>query len=326
MVLVRIAAFTLILLIVTSASAEVPQLINYQGLLTDSEGEIVRDGNYSVTLRIYNDPGSAAELLWEEGQLVTVQDGLFAVILGVIEDFPTDLFDDPNCWLALQVGHDPEMTPRSRLTSVAFAVHAADADRAVMATTSLDKTIDAGELAQGTLDPDRYSAYDDLGAEDCIGSGADQVATGTHSHVIQEMGTIQDATPNHFVIQLADGFVDIKTLVVPASTIGNFFRVSWAVKNTRISGEGDMRYRLYINDVLAAADIEMYEIFTGMLVAHRIEATDWSYWISTWDRLYSTMSLDVSQPVTVTLRAASFYTAIHDVTAGTLVVEFLPAE
>ena len=326
MVLVRIAAFTLILLIVTSASAEVPQLINYQGLLTYSEAEIVRDGNYSVTFRIYNDPVSTAELLWEEGQLVTVQDGLFAVILGAIEDFPTDLFDDPNCWLALQVGLDPEMTPRSRLTSVAFAVHAADADRAVMATTSLDKTIDAGELTQGTLDPERFSAYNDLGAEDCIGSGEGQVAWGTHSHVVQEMSTIQDATPNHFVVQAADGGVDIKTLVVPASTIGTYFRVSWAATNTRISGEGDMTYRVYINDVLACSDIDQEGLFVGMLGAHRMEATDWSYWTSNFERIYYTMSLDVSQPVTVTLQAWAFYTGIHDVTAGTLVGEFLPAE
>lgn len=42
--------------------------------------------------------------------------------------------------------------------------------------------IDAGDITSGTLSTDRFSAYADLVAESKIGTGADQVAAGSHSH------------------------------------------------------------------------------------------------------------------------------------------------
>ena len=58
---------SVILLLNISITAEVPQLINYQGVLRDADGQPVLDGNYSVTFRIYGDSLNG-ETLWEEGQ------------------------------------------------------------------------------------------------------------------------------------------------------------------------------------------------------------------------------------------------------------------
>lgn len=322
----KIVLLVLTLLLATSVLAEVPQLINYQGYLTDSEGKVVPDGNYSVTFKIYDDPETTSHL-WAEGQLVTVQDGLFAVILGPVVPFPADLFDGPDRWLSIQVGLDPQMTPRSRLTSVPYAAHSASADNADVATTSLDKTVDAGELTEGTLDLERFSAYSDLVEDDAVGVGNDQVAPGVHSHTVGGMSTIEESTTVHTVVRYGDGWVNIKSIIIPASTIGNYFRTSWTATNTRTSGSGTLEYRIRINNFVAWTDYEVNGLFSGMLVAQRIESSDWSYWFSSFARDYRPISLDVSVPIVVTLEAQAWYsTDAHNVTAGTVVVEYLPAD
>jgi hypothetical protein len=44
-----------VMLVVTSSgSAQVPELVNCQGYLTDTNGKPVSDGTYTITFRIYN--------------------------------------------------------------------------------------------------------------------------------------------------------------------------------------------------------------------------------------------------------------------------------
>lgn len=155
-------------LTVVSADS-VPPLLNYQAVLRGVDGNIVPDGNYSVTYRIWDtEVGGAA--LWQEGRLVTVQDGLFTVLLGSIVPIPDTLFSRPDRWIGLQVGLDPEMTPRQRLVSVPFAWHAGEADMA-----------DSAAVAKA-VDTSGYSAYQDLLSETRIGTGASQLASGDHLH------------------------------------------------------------------------------------------------------------------------------------------------
>src|SRR4030067_1170121 len=54
----------------------VPSLINFQGILTDTLGNPVADGNYSVTFRIY-DAASGGNILWQEDQVVSTIKGIF---------------------------------------------------------------------------------------------------------------------------------------------------------------------------------------------------------------------------------------------------------
>jgi len=122
-----------------SIYAEAPHLINYQGKLTDSEGTAVSDGTYEITFRIY-DALSEGNFLWEEVQTVTVEKGLFNVLLGGVNDL--DLPFDTGYWLGIKVGDDSEMAPRQRITSVGYAIRAETADTAVNATTA-DSAADA---------------------------------------------------------------------------------------------------------------------------------------------------------------------------------------
>ncbi len=117
--LLAIAAF---LVLVTSAGAQVPQTLHYQGVLTDINGTAVGDGDYNVSFRIYNVP-SGGTALWSENVLVPVSKGIMSVVLGQIN--PIDLLFDGKYWLGIAVEGGAELTPRTALASVPSAFNAA---------------------------------------------------------------------------------------------------------------------------------------------------------------------------------------------------------
>lgn len=112
-----------------AARAAVPQIINYQGTLTDKGGTPVPNGNYSIEFRIY-DVASGGTVLWSEKwdtttSQVAVVGGIFNAMLGFHSPIPTNLFvDRPVTYLAVKVGTDAEMLPRQRITSVGYAFNA----------------------------------------------------------------------------------------------------------------------------------------------------------------------------------------------------------
>src|SRR5512136_2835739 len=70
----------------------VPSLINYQGKLTDANGQPHPTGEHQLTFRIWNHPTAtaAANKLWQETHAaVPVVGGQFNVILGSITKSPS---------------------------------------------------------------------------------------------------------------------------------------------------------------------------------------------------------------------------------------------
>ena len=108
------------------SQAQVPQLINYQGYITDSGGMPI-DGETSITFSIY-DVLTGSTALWSETQDVNVNEGLFSILLGSITPIPYSLFNGNERYLALTVESDPEMTPRKQLVSTSYAFRANKAD------------------------------------------------------------------------------------------------------------------------------------------------------------------------------------------------------
>ena len=106
--------------------AQVPQLINYQGHLTDTEGDPIT-GTQSIEFLIYHQAGGG-DPVWSEIQAINVNDGNFSTTLGSVTPINGGLFNNENTYLAIKVGSDPEMVPRQRLTSVAYAFKAGNAD------------------------------------------------------------------------------------------------------------------------------------------------------------------------------------------------------
>jgi len=125
-------AVLVILFLFNLGSADVPQLINYQGMLTNLGGSPVTDGQYNLTFKIYGSESGDDSLWWEYHTSVDVANGLFNVILGSISSL--DLSFDTDYWLGVRVGTDPELIPRTRLTSVGYAYRSRVADSAVVAT------------------------------------------------------------------------------------------------------------------------------------------------------------------------------------------------
>ena len=124
-----VLAVTLVLAL--STVADVPSLINYQGILTDSGGQPI-DGQHDLTFKIYPDSMQATPPVWTEVHTgVDVDDGLFNVILGSVSSIPESLFADGERWLGTTVDSDPEMSPRMQITSVPWALRASSADEAL---------------------------------------------------------------------------------------------------------------------------------------------------------------------------------------------------
>ena len=104
----------------SGAWADVPRLINFQGRLTDSLGNVVSDGSYNIRFRIYDD-SLAGNVLWEETTSVQTKAGLFTVLLGSTSAIPESSFYSANRWLGIKVGANSEITPRQRLASVGYS-------------------------------------------------------------------------------------------------------------------------------------------------------------------------------------------------------------
>ncbi|MCA2004413.1 MAG: hypothetical protein LDL01_01335 [Ignavibacterium sp.] len=96
----------------------IPQTINFQGVLKDASGNIVSNGDYNITFKIYN-AESGGTALWTETKLVNVVNGVFSTQLGSIT--PITLPFDVAYWLGVTVGSNPEMTPRTAFTSVPYS-------------------------------------------------------------------------------------------------------------------------------------------------------------------------------------------------------------
>ncbi len=148
-----------VLIILTSAvlgQNTVPTMINYQGFLTDPGGSALT-GTYQIIFRIYDEASGNHPWLWHETHTaVSVENGLFNVLLGSIdtlsaEDISGDRF------LAIKVENEVEMTPRMRLASAAYSLRAERAHALDAPDGDPDKAVyvdDDGNVGIGTMTPE----------------------------------------------------------------------------------------------------------------------------------------------------------------------------
>ncbi|GEM_PF-1294439 len=98
----------------------VPATLPFQGRLTLQSGGNVH-GAVKLTFWLYR-TATGGTAVWSEVQSsVAVNQGLFKTELGKVMAFPANLFDGRTLYLGIQVGADPEMSPRLVLTSQAYA-------------------------------------------------------------------------------------------------------------------------------------------------------------------------------------------------------------
>ena len=153
---IRIVALLLIVSLTTISipAQSVPNLINYQGRLTDQTGAALPSGSYSIEFRLWNSAMNSQSglILGQRQNVVVFDNGVFNVILGSPGATPisgaavNDLtygFTEPNRYLGLtvvvsngvQMSSPSEILPRQQLMSVPFAVQSQQAQTAQQATT-----------------------------------------------------------------------------------------------------------------------------------------------------------------------------------------------
>jgi len=100
--------------------AQAPSTLSYQGVLTDAAGVIVPDGNYNLTFRLYSVASGGSAIYTENQPAVAVERGGFSVVIGLVSEI--GLTFDQTYFLGIQVGADPELAPRVRLTASPYAM------------------------------------------------------------------------------------------------------------------------------------------------------------------------------------------------------------
>ncbi len=110
------------------AFAAAPELINYQGRLTD--GTNLVQGTVAVVFAIHTNASGGGEL-YADTQTVAVVDGLYAAAIGASNPPNGALraaLARPPCYLQVSVDGTP-LAPRERIGSVGYALHAAEPAR-----------------------------------------------------------------------------------------------------------------------------------------------------------------------------------------------------
>ncbi|MCK4409779.1 MAG: hypothetical protein KAW67_06820 [Candidatus Eisenbacteria sp.] len=117
--LVLAFAAVALLTVVTSASAQVPEKMNYQVMLTDDSDQPLADESVQLVFRIYNVDARGGSLWSETHNVTTNSIGVVSVVLGSTNPL-TISFEGP---LWLQVAVDGEiLSPRRELTSAPYSL------------------------------------------------------------------------------------------------------------------------------------------------------------------------------------------------------------
>jgi len=128
--------------------AQIPRTLSYQGVLTDNAGNPRPDDSYSFMFQFYTSP-TGGTAIWSESKSLSVKNGLFSTVLGEQTSFGASVKFDQQYWLGIQVGNEPELSPRIALTSVGYSFSSLRADTASVAMVSLPSAPDTTWRASG---------------------------------------------------------------------------------------------------------------------------------------------------------------------------------
>jgi hypothetical protein len=207
-----ILTFNLILL-----SAQVPQLINYQGFLRDNNG-VPLNVQVNLTFRIF-DAQAAGTNLWQDTYNdVMVRNGIFNVILGSGEvPFGTGVFNGTgDRFLEIQVGDNTPLG-RFKITSVAYAIKAdvaqfsesVSSDAAVQ-SIGVSGSVDPPLKGNVTVTPGSNITLEQTGNRIVINSASGGIGgSGTADHIAKF--TANTTIDTSVITETASGRIGIDT-------------------------------------------------------------------------------------------------------------------
>ncbi len=116
-------------------SKGIPHEINYQGWIGDATDTTGITDVPGMIFRLYT-ASTGGTPVWSETHVaVSVDKGIFNVLLGSVTPLPTDKFTGDHLWLETQVTTDT-LSPRKKLVSVGYAIKSEEADHAIHSDTA----------------------------------------------------------------------------------------------------------------------------------------------------------------------------------------------
>ncbi len=122
-----VAVLVMLSLMPSLLHAQIPRIISYQGVLTDTTGHPKPDGTYGFTFSLYAVANGGLPL-WSESKSLSIRSGLFATLLGDHVAFSDSVRFDKPYWLGVQVGNDI-LSPRLQFNAVGYSLNSAHAFR-----------------------------------------------------------------------------------------------------------------------------------------------------------------------------------------------------
>ncbi len=97
--------------------ADTSRVVNFQGYLTDTNGEAPLDGEYKMTFSLWDgDNESSANKLWEESHpQVSISRGVYSISIGSVNSFPLTLTFATTYYMGVQVNDGEIMKNNDRL-------------------------------------------------------------------------------------------------------------------------------------------------------------------------------------------------------------------
>ena len=122
--------------VVQAQTASIPQLINYQGKLSDGEGNPIATAEYDLSFSIFTEP-TGGEAAWGpqifdgaaaqgHGEKVPVVQGYFNVILGPQDESGRNIgeaFRNKDTYLEITIVGDSPILPRQQILSTPYALN-----------------------------------------------------------------------------------------------------------------------------------------------------------------------------------------------------------
>jgi site-specific recombinase XerD len=189
-----------------------PRVITFKGRLLDSTNTPIT-AETPLRFAIYNDPvATGAAMVWEENQDIKPdQNGNFTASLGLISRLNQSMFtDNPNLYIGIKVGDNPELTPRQEIPTTNYAAESQTVEGLKPITDSPD------------LDKNVLLALDSLGNLTIGGGGHTFQTTGGQFKI---SGTTLSLTTNpgsNGNIQIAPDGSGIIDLERPLQNISNY--------------------------------------------------------------------------------------------------------
>ncbi len=134
-------------------SQNVPTTMNYHGKLSNSGGQPLNE-EVSIVFNLYTFENGGISLWTESHENLLVSNGIFDVLLGSLDSFPADVFNNPQLYLGITVNGDGEMSPRSVLSSVPYAIKSGSGESdGVWQTSGENIYRESGKVGIGVAEP-----------------------------------------------------------------------------------------------------------------------------------------------------------------------------